>query len=364
MFGLKHSGLQGQKVTTAVTWVHRRLGLETETQTMYNSLNYSDDVGGCEATEERASQSFLALGTLFSDLGLVESKSKAHPPSTCMPYLGILFNSETMEMSIPAEKIAEVRELLAVWERKTTANKKILQQLLGKLFWISKCVRYSRGFMRQLLTQLQEMHQLPDQKNVKLTLGCMQDIKWWCRYTRRFNGVEMMYPSDPLDLSLDQLLDTDALVNCGDAAMMGGGAYFSHEYWSRPFPRWLQDPKIAIHIKEFWVVLVSAWLWGESWRGKMVYIFCDNDAVIEVLHNEKPKDPSMLELLQEFLFIACTRNFTPIFRKIGSKANAVADFISRRHDPLATTAFLKSRGHRHLSLIEAPDNLFSLRSNW
>jgi hypothetical protein len=42
MFGLRHAGLQGQKVTTAVTWIHRRLGLETSLEEMFNSLNYSD----------------------------------------------------------------------------------------------------------------------------------------------------------------------------------------------------------------------------------------------------------------------------------------------------------------------------------
>ena len=364
MFGLKHSGLQGQRVTTAVTWIHRRLGLDTDLQKMFNSLNYSDDVGGCEKSLQRATQSFQALSTLFTELGLVESMSKAHPPSTSMPYLGVNFDTVAMRMSIPAEKIAEVREELAVWERKTTANKKSLQKLFGKLFWVSRCVRFSRSFMRQLLVQLQEMHHLPDQKNAKLSSECKQDIKWWCRYLRRFNGVEMMYPSDPLNLTLDQLLDTNSLVNCGDAQMMGGGAYFATEYWSRPFPRWLQDPGIFIHIKEFWVVLVSAWLWGESWRGKMVYIFCDNDAVVEVLDKEKPSDPKMLALLQEFLYIVCTRNFTPIFRKIGSKENAVADFISRRHDPVATATFFESKGLRPLTLVEAPDNLFTLRSNW
>ena len=364
MFGLKHSGLQGQKLSTAVTWIHQRLGLDTDMQRMFNSLNYSDDIGGCESTLERATQSYEALSTLFTDLGLLESKSKAHPPSTSMPYLGIQFNTMTMQMSIPPEKIAEVREEISVWERKTKANKKSLQKLLGKLFWVSRCVRFSRGFMRQLLTQLQEVHQLPDHQNVKLQPGCRTDIKWWARYLRRFNGIEMMFPSDPLNLSLDQLLDTDALVNCGDAQMLGGGSYYGNEYWSRPFPCKLQDPSTPIHIKEFWVVVASAWLWGESWRGHMVYIFCDNDAVVEVLQNEKPKDPKMLDLLQEFLYITCTRNFSPVFRKIGSKENEIADFISRCHDPPATSSFLKSKGLKPLNLVEAPDNLFTLKANW
>ena len=321
MFGLRHAGLQGQKVTTAVTWVHRRLGLETEVQKPYNSLNYCDDIGGCESTLERAKEAFIALELLLVDLGLIESKSKAHPPSTSMPYLGILFDTVKMQMSIPPEKLAEVREEISLWVNKTSASKKLLQQLLGKLFWVSRCVQFSRGFMGRLLSQLQSMHKLPDHKKEKLTAGSILDIGWWDRYLRRFNGVEMLYPSDPLHLDLDQLLDTEALVNCGDATMHGGGAYFASEYWSRPFPDWLQGDSTYIHIKEFWVVLVSAWLWGDKWQGKMVYIFSDNDAVVEVLDKERPKDPKMMELLREFLYEVCTRKFKSIIRKIGKNEN-------------------------------------------
>ena len=79
---------------------------------------------------------------------------------------------------------------------------------------------------------------------------------------------------------------------------MGGGSYCGTEYWSRKFPVWLQNPKIPIHLKEFWVVLVSAWLWGKQWTGKIVYVFCDNTAVVDSLQNERPSDPKIQELLQ------------------------------------------------------------------
>ena len=174
----------------------------------------------------------------------------------------------------------------------------------------------------------------------------------------------MLYPSDPMNLDLEQLLDTGAAVNCGDAKMMGGGSYYGSQYWSRPFPAWLQDRSIPIHIKEFWVVLVSAWLWGEHWQGKLVYIFCDNVAVVEVLDKEKPKNKKMLELLQEFLYIVCTRKFTPIFRRIGTKENFVADFISLTHDPIEISTFLISRGLPIQTEVNVPDSYFSIQSNW
>ena len=75
MFGLRHSGYQGQKVSDAVAWIHRNLGLDyipqpgvlrvTKTNSSrvhsalqveldperplpYNNVSYGDDFGGCE----------------------------------------------------------------------------------------------------------------------------------------------------------------------------------------------------------------------------------------------------------------------------------------------------------------------------
>ena len=364
MFGLRNSGYQGQRVTTAIVWIHRRLGLESQRESMYNSINYSDDIGGCEATLARAEQSSQVLSHLFKQLGLKESTSKYHPPSTCMPFLGIQFDTVRMEMSIPPEKLEEVREEVALWRKKSTVTKKGLQQLLGKLFWVSKCVRFSRPFMGRLLQQLREVQLLPDYKKSPISEGCKEDMKWWERYLRRFNGVQIIYKDQPLELSLGQLQDTSALVNCGDAQMWGGGAYYGSEYWSRPFPEWLRDPKIPIHIKEFHVVIASCLLWGHHWSGHMVYIFCDNDAVVDSLTYERPKDMEMLRLVREFSYLVCSRNFTPVLRKISSKDNFEADFISRCHDADSTMEFYEKRNLTPKSLKNVPDSFFNIGTNW
>ena len=121
---------------------------------------------------------------------------------------------------------------------------------------------------------------------------------------------------------------------------------------------------LTVGRKEFWVVLASAWLWSSQWRGKLVYIFCDNTAVVEVLQKEKPNDPKLQELLREFLYIVCTRGFTPVFRHIGTVANKTADFISRVHDPIHTQEFFKNNELPARGPVTAPDSLFTLRSNW
>ena len=176
MFGLKNSGYQGQRLTTSVCWVHQRLGLETDDETMYNSLNYCDDFGGVEETMSRALQSSQAMSSLLEDLGLEKSKEKYHSPSTSMPYLCVQFDSEKMTMSVPPDKLEELREEINLWSRKKKTTKKNIQQLLVKLFWVSKCVKFSRTFMCRLLLQLRAMNKHPDNKKVELEDDCNLDI--------------------------------------------------------------------------------------------------------------------------------------------------------------------------------------------
>ena len=178
-----------------------------------------------EETQSRALQSSEAMATLLEDLGLEESTDKYHPPSTSMPYLGVQFDSEKMTMSVPADKLEELREEVNMWSRKKKATKKNLQQLLGKLFWVSKCVKFSRTFMCRLLLQLKEMNKHPENKKIELQEDCKLDIKWWNRYLRQFNGVELIYHDDPLLISLEDALQVGVHVNCGDAQMWGGGSY-------------------------------------------------------------------------------------------------------------------------------------------
>ena len=96
----------------------------------------------------------------------------------------------------------------------------------------------------------------------------------------------------------------------------------------------------------------------------MVYIFCDNDAEVDSLTYERPRDMEMLKLVREFSYLVCTRKFTPVLRKISSKHNFEADFISRCHDADATKEFYDRMGLEPKSLQSLPDSFFNIGSNW
>ena len=363
-FGLRHSGLQGQKLTDSVSWIHRRRGLETDQEEMYHVVNYSDDFGGVEEQEARATQSFGQLKWLLDDLGLQEAVKKSEPPSTQMTFLGVMFDSSNMTMRVPPDKLAEIKAEIGLWVKKTTITKQNLQSLLGKLFWVARVVRFARVFMGRLLNQLRTMSGQAERFKVKLSDESRKDLKWWQRYLDHFNGIQMIVNEDPFTLELEQMLDQPFDLCAGDATPTGCGAWYGTQYWCRQFPLELQDVEVPIHLKEFWCIIVSARLWGSAWSGRSVTIFCDNDAVVDSITYRKPKDMKLLSLLREFLFLVVTLKFFPTVRKIGTHANYLADHISRRHDVHAADKVFAKAGLHDMEYVTVPDLSFKLTELW
>ena len=169
-----------------------------------------------------------------------------------------------------------------------------------------------------------------------------------------FNGRELMFSQD---ISVNV---------AGDACPMGLGSWnvSRSEYFSSFFPLPLQDPQIPIHVKEFYCLIISVKIWGSNWGGKRVKIYCDNDAVCDVVTYNKPKDPKMQSLLREFLFFVCRFNFCPVVSKIGTKENSVADFLSRRYDLNDASDFFIKNNLGKMTNIPLTDSIFDLQADW
>jgi hypothetical protein len=126
----------------------------------------------------------------------------------------------------------------------------------------------------------------------------------------------------------------------------------------------LKDPSIPIHLKEFWVLIVSAKLWGDTWTGRCLVLYCDNDSVCDTLVHKKPRDTALLSLLREFLFLVVVKKFFPVIRKIGTSENLLADHISRRHDKDAAAKLFSDHGLHDMVLVRPKANYFQLSAPW
>lgn len=93
-------------------------------------------------------------------------------------------------------------------------------------------------------------------------------------------------------------------------------------------------------------------------------MYCDNDAVVETIHKKKPKDTAMLSLLREFLFVVVTNKFFPVVRKIGTKENEIADFVSRRFDKDGANTMFAKAGLGSMELVNPKTRFFDLSAKW
>ena len=69
-------------------------------------------------------------------------KNKAIAPSTMVIFLGILFNTISMTLSITKERLQEITNLLEHWLKKETASLKEVQSLLVRK--VKLCRKYSK----------------------------------------------------------------------------------------------------------------------------------------------------------------------------------------------------------------------------
>ena len=169
-----------------------------------------------------------------------------------------------------------------------------------------------------------------------------------------FNGTHLLVPSNP------------SVQISGDACPIGYGIWNPHlcQYFSSKFPHHLQDPQIPIHIKEFICLILATKAWGENWAGNTVQIFCDNDAVCNVVLYLKPKDQSMQKYLREFLYWVCKYNFHPIVSKINTKENDIADFLSRNYCDNDATLFFARENLPPQYKLSHSESDFKMVANW
>ena len=280
--GLRSAGIACQKATDIVRYICGINGVTV--------LNYLDDIGGAEVPHH-AQDAFRYVGHLLSALGLDESHSKVCEPAVRMTFLGILFDTVSMVMEVTPERLQEISNEVEMWLVKQSTSKHELQVLLGKLHFITKCVRQGRIFVSGLLNLLRD---ISGDERVALSEEARADIRWFHTYLHEYNGVSLIPEaswSKP-----DERLATDAcLVGCGGVC--------GNEYLYADFPEQTREEAKHISALEMLTIMAAVKNWGEPLTRAKVLVFCDNDARVQVINSGKTRDGFMQKCLRELCYI-------------------------------------------------------------
>ena len=175
-------------------------------QLTYIVFNYVDDFMSIDF-EMHAWQSYNTLGNLLRDLGVNEAEDKAVPPTTKLEFLGVLYDLIAMTISLPADKLFELREELRRWMKKTMTKKKQLQSLVGKLQFAACCVRVGRVFVNRLFDAISIM---TDDKWYRIEESIMKDLGWWLTFLKVYNGTSIMWLQQRMETN--EFFATDACL--------------------------------------------------------------------------------------------------------------------------------------------------------
>ena len=198
----------------------------------YPGLNYLDDLAAAAAWS-RAWAAYEALYNLLLELNIWESAHKRSPPDVVMSFLGILVNTLTLQLSLTPERLQSIKEETRQWLDRSTASKKDLQRLIGKLNFAATTVRSGRLFFSRILSFMTD---LPKHGVRKISAEVKKDCRWWALFIEEYNGISMIH-----ELSwrpVDSVISTDACLS-------GIGAFHEGEYLHAQIPPSLKMEKIC-----------------------------------------------------------------------------------------------------------------------
>lgn len=135
-------------------------------------------------------------------------------------------NSEHFTLSVTETRGKDLLSELSSWSSREVYTLRQLQSLLGKLSFVTACVKPGHIFMLRLLNSLPAF---PSTRvRLPVSADMKADIAWWLAFLPPFNGTSLIKP---------QQWEFDDLQFTTDASLHAGGATCLNECFKCEFPK-------------------------------------------------------------------------------------------------------------------------------
>ena len=317
-FGLSVSCQAFEELSTAIQWI-----LKNKLNVQYVSHILDDFMFFGKPHSNQCHNSLQSFLLLAESLGLPIKPSKTFYPCTKLELHGITVCTETMQMSLPKEKVDKAVNLInnMLQVSKTTVEK--IQVITGLLNYCSKIVPAGRAFLRRLYDLTSgATHQ---SYHVRVTSAVKSDLKVWLSFLNDFNCRVI--------INRDVWCQENVLHVHTDASGKGYGGFFGNEWFNGHFPIDWKDVNIAI--KEF-VAAYLAWkLWFSHKTQLWVEFHIDNQSVVFNILNQTSHLPEIMIMLREMVLVSLHNGIHYKSTYIRSELNDIADHLSRFQVELA-----------------------------
>lgn len=280
---------------------------------------YLDDIFICSYSYENIVQSLNKTSSLLKSLGFsINIKKSNFIPSHKITHLGYIWDSSSMTISLPEEKINKIKQLCL----KCSSNNNTLRQLsslLGLMVSAGNAFKYAPIFYRKFQFCLLDGIKSCDdwETSWPLTEEAISDLNWWSD-----SDLNSFCPVSLKEKSCDVSLFTDSSLKGWGASLSSG--LITSGSWSR------DDSSSHINFLELKAVELAILEFLPSLRGKKISIRSDNTSVIFYLNKMGGTRSKKLCVLTLDIWKILISNSIDCFAShIAGIDNGIADFFSR-----------------------------------
>ena len=316
-FGLRSSPCIFTRFADAICWILKNV---------YNlpyTIHYADDYFFVALHPNSAVKDFNLALKAFKDLGLPIASEKTIPPTTCLPFLGMIIDSSDLSMCAPEDKKAELLRLLNEWNGRRKCTKTELLSFTGKLSVICRVVEPGRIFLRRLCGLTKNVK--AGHHHIYLNEQARGDVQWWMDFLPEWSRSTII-PESYSILASDLRLFTDA-------SKQGFGGTFGNSWilgrWPPSMAALNRGNAIDIDYLELFAIYAACSTWGHLWAGQRIVICTDNQPITDVWQAGTSKSKPIMSLIRLIFLIAANKQFSLSLKYIPGKQNTAADLLSR-----------------------------------
>ena len=289
---------------------------------------------------------------LFRKLGFSINLPKSNlSPSQRVVYLGVLFHLDTLQLSLPEEKILSISSLCRDMAQSSSRFRRQMESLLGLLSWASFLVPLGRLRLLPLLKWM-NVNSSPATRDLHVPLhpSFTSLLVGWQDLSFLGTPVPMSIPTPSLQLM------TDASLSGWSGVLLplrvSGGwplAYGTHSI------NWLELKAIFNSIQHFLPLL----------RNCSVLIMSDNSTAVSCIRRQGSlRSDHLLSLTSSLLEFCLLHSITLVPKHLSGALNVLADQGSRS-SPVSTEWSLDPQTFRWISSLAGPFqvDLFATRDN-
>ena len=157
-----------------------------------------------------AAQQLEVLTHILQCLGfIINTEKSVMSPTQELEFLGMLVNTNTLLLSLPADKVKQIRTEAIRISNMASLSARLLSHFLGKLSTTTQAIPPVPLFYRCLQRDLQVTLNKSDQDYevfLSFSQPSQEELSWWREHLPKWNGKPLKHKTEQMTFSSDASL--------------------------------------------------------------------------------------------------------------------------------------------------------------